>query len=189
MPSSRRRQGDAGPDRSGESPTRSTAWAPRCMSVSAGLDILAGNAAVLGTLSPVAHLDVKAWNEVMAVNLTANWRLMRSFDALMRQSDAGRAIFVTCKVGREVQPFWNAYAASKAALENLTLSWAAEVERITKLRVNLVDPGPLRTRLRALAFPGEDPKLHPLPDDVTEMFVDLASPENTRNGEIVTSAI
>jgi NAD(P)-dependent dehydrogenase (short-subunit alcohol dehydrogenase family) len=121
----------------------------------------------------------------MAVNLTANWRLMRSFDALMRQSDAGRAIFVTAAVASHTAPYWGAYAASKAALETLARSWAAEVGRITPLRVNLVDPGIVRTRLRAQAFPGEDPVRHKPPEAVTGAFVDLASPGCDLNGEIV----
>jgi NAD(P)-dependent dehydrogenase (short-subunit alcohol dehydrogenase family) len=149
------------------------------------LDILVGAAAILGTLSPVSHLGAKDWNEVMAVNLTANWRLMRSFDALMRQSDAGRAIFVTAAVASHTAPYWGAYAASKAALETLARSWALEVGRITPLRVNLVDPGIVRTGLRAQAFPGEDANRHKPPEAVTQAFVDLASPGCDLNGEIV----
>lgn len=149
------------------------------------LDILVGNAAVLGGLSPVGHYAIKDWTEVMAVNVTANWRLIRSFDALLRQSDAGRAIFVTSGVTRGVFPYWSAYAASKAALETMARSWAAEVERTSPLRVNLVDPGVVRTRMRAEAFPGEDPAQHPPPEAVAEIFVELASPECRRNGEIV----
>jgi NAD(P)-dependent dehydrogenase (short-subunit alcohol dehydrogenase family) len=149
------------------------------------LDILVGAAGVLGTLSPVGHVAPKDWDEVMAVNLTANWRLMRSFDSLLRQSDAGRAIFVTDGVARHASPYWGAYAASKAALETLARSWAAEVGRTTALRVNLIDPGIVRTRLRAKAFPGEDPMRHKPPEAVTGTFLDLASPGCTLNGEIV----
>ena len=149
------------------------------------LDILVGAAGVLGTLSPVGHVAPKDWDEVMAVNLTANWRLMRSFDALLRQSDAGRAIFVTDSVARHASPYWGAYAASKAALETLARSWAAEVGRTTALRVNLIDPGIVSTKLRAKAFPGEDPLQHKPPEAVTGPFVDLASPGCTLNGEIV----
>jgi NAD(P)-dependent dehydrogenase (short-subunit alcohol dehydrogenase family) len=149
------------------------------------LDILVGAAGILGTLSPVAHFSPKDWDEVLAVNLTANWRLMRSFDALLRQSDAGRAIFVTAAAASHVSPFWGAYAASKAGLETLTRSWAIEVGRTTDLKINLVDPGIVRTRLRAKAFPGEDPLKHKAPDEITQTFVDLASPGCTINGEIV----
>ncbi len=149
------------------------------------LDILVGNAAILGGLSPVGHFSLRDWAEVMAVNVTANWRLIRSFDALLRQSDAGRALFVTSAVTQGIYPYWGAYAASKAALETLARTWAAEVGRTTNLRVNLVDPGVVRTRLRTEAFPGEDPLQHPPPEAVTDAFVDLASPECSRNGEIV----
>ena len=149
------------------------------------LDVLVGAAGILGTLSPVSHFAPKDWEEVMAVNLTANWRLMRSFDALMRQSDAGRAIFVTAGVASHASPYWGAYAASKAGLETLARSWAAEVGRTTPLRVNMVDPGVVRTALRAKAFPGEDPLKHPPPEAVAGVFLDLASPGCTLNGEIV----
>ncbi len=149
------------------------------------LDILVGNAGVLGGLSPVGHYPPKDWDEVMTVNVTANWRLIRSFDALMRQSDAGRAIFVTSGVTRGLPPYWGAYAASKAALEAMARTWGAEVGRTTALKVNLVDPGVVRTRLRAQAFPGEDPRQHPEPDRITQVFVDLAAPDCQKNGEIV----
>jgi NAD(P)-dependent dehydrogenase (short-subunit alcohol dehydrogenase family) len=149
------------------------------------LDILVGNAAVLGGLSPVGHYTPKLWDEVTTVNVTANWRLIRSFDALLRQSDAGRAIFVTSGVAGSASPYWSAYAASKAALETIARTWAAEVGRTTNLRVNLVDPGIVRTRLRAEAFPGEDPLQHPEPEAVAQAFVDLAAPDCTKNGEIV----
>jgi NAD(P)-dependent dehydrogenase (short-subunit alcohol dehydrogenase family) len=150
------------------------------------LDILVGNAAVLGSLSPVGHFQIKDWDEVMAVNLTANWRLIRGFDQLLRRSDAGRAIFVTCAQGRARTPYWGALAASKAALETMALTWAAEVATVSSLRVNLVDPGKMRTRLRAQAFPGEKPESVPLPETKTDAFVDLAAPEWARNGELVT---
>lgn len=149
------------------------------------LDILVGNAGVLGGLSPVGHFALPDWSEVMAVNVTANWRLIRSFDALMRQSDAGRAIFVTSGVTQAVSPYWGAYAASKAALETLAQTWAAEVAGTSPLRVNLVNPGIVRTRMRAQAFPGEDPQLHPAPDAITSVFVDLAAADCQRTGEIV----
>ena len=148
------------------------------------LDILAGIAGVLGVLSPVSHIPPKDWALAMEVNLTANYRLMRSFDALLRQSDAGRAIFVTDARAKDATPFWGAYAASKAGLETLARSWATETAR-TNLRINLVDPGAVRTHLRAQAFPGEDPMKHRAPAEVTGAFVDLAAPDCKISGEIV----
>lgn len=149
------------------------------------LDILAGIAGTLGILSPVGHIPPKEWAEAIEVNLTANYRLMRSFDALLRQSDAGRAIFVTDSKAQQAAPFWGAYAASKSGLETLARCWATETENTTKLRINLVDPGPVRTHLRAKAYPGEDPQKHRAPEQVTGVFVDLAAPDCQRSGEIV----
>ena len=120
------------------------------------LDVLLGNAGVLGVLSPVGHIEPNVFEQVMAVNVTANWRLIRSLDPLLRQSDAGRAIFVTSGISRRVVPYWSAYAASKAALDMLVGTYAAEVAH-TAVRANLYNPGPMRTRMRAQAFPGEDP--------------------------------
>ena len=148
------------------------------------LDILVGNAGVGGVFSPVHHIDTEYWDEVMAVNLTANWRLIRSLDPLLRESDAPRAIFVTSGAAGEATPYWGAYAASKAALESLVKTYAAEVAR-TKIRVNLIDPGVLRTAMRARGFPGEDPEKLPLPESVAGLFVELAAPSCARHGEIV----
>ncbi len=147
-----------------------------------GLDILVGNAAMLGTLSPVAHVAPQVWEETFTVNVTANQRLLRAADALLRQSDAGRALFVTSGVTQGRFAFWSAYAASKAALEQLVLVYASEIEK-TSVRANLIDPGIVATALRAQAFPGEDPSTLRAPDDVTDLFVDLAEPSCTRNGE------
>jgi NAD(P)-dependent dehydrogenase (short-subunit alcohol dehydrogenase family) len=148
------------------------------------LDVLVGNAAVLGVLGPVHHTDPEVFERVMAVNVTANWRLIRSFDPLLRASDAGRAIFVTSGAARGPTPYWGAYAASKAALEMLALTYAGEVRR-TSIRVNLVDPGVVRTRMRAEAFPGENPNTLPPPESVAPAFVELALPSCRRHGEIV----
>ncbi len=148
------------------------------------LDILVGNAATLGVLSPVGHIDLEVWDQVIALNLTANWRLIRSFDPLLRESDAGRAIFVTSGVASGVFPYWGAYAVSKAGLEILVKTYAGEVTK-TKIRVNLLDPGAVRTRMRAQAFPGEDPETLPPPDSLTGPFVELAEPACTRHGEIL----
>jgi NAD(P)-dependent dehydrogenase (short-subunit alcohol dehydrogenase family) len=149
------------------------------------LDVLIGNAAELGTLSPVGHFEPKVFERVMALNAGANYRLIRSLDPLLRAAPAGRAIFVTCSQGRDPRPYWGAYGASKAALEALVLSYAAEVRR-TPLRVNLVDPGPMRTRLRAQAYPGEDPAAQPLPETRVEPVLALAAPDCARHGELVS---
>lgn len=148
------------------------------------LDILVGNAAILGTLSPMGHIDPKEWERVIGVNLTANWRLIRAMDPLLRMADSGRAIFVTSGVARGVFPYWGAYAASKAGLENMVKTWAGEISK-TSVRVNLIDPGIVRTRMRAQAFPGEDPqKLRPA-EAVTDAFLALAAEDCARHGELV----
>jgi NAD(P)-dependent dehydrogenase (short-subunit alcohol dehydrogenase family) len=151
------------------------------------LDVLVGNAAALGTLSPTGHITPRDWAAVTTLNLTANWRLIRSLDPLLRASDAGRALFVTDVVARQPRAFWGAYAASKAGLEALVRVYADETAR-SKLRVNLVDPGRLRTHLRARAYPGEKPETVPAPNSVTEAFVALAEPACTRHGETVIAA-
>jgi NAD(P)-dependent dehydrogenase (short-subunit alcohol dehydrogenase family) len=148
------------------------------------LDILVGNAATIGPLSPIGHITAKDWDRIIAVNLTANWRLMRTLDPLLRIADAGRAIFVTCGVTTAVHPYWGAYAASKAGLETLVRTYAGEVTK-TNLRVNLIDPGIVATKLRAAAFPIEDATKLLMPEDVTEGFLDLASPGCHRHGELV----
>ena len=145
------------------------------------LDILVGNAGVLGPLSPLAHVATDAWASVLDINLTANWRLIRTCDPLLRRSDAGRAIFVGSAAAAEPNAYWGPYAASKAALQALVKSYAGEVEN-TPVRVNLLYPGPVRTAMRAKAFPGEDPATLPTPEDVAPMFVDLALPGVTANG-------
>lgn len=148
------------------------------------LDILVGNAAVLGGLAPLAHVEPGRWAEAMNVNLTANWRLIRAFEPLLRQSAAGRAIFVTSGVTRGTFPYWGPYAASKAALEALVRTWAAELEK-TDIRVNILSPGVVRTRMRAEAMPGEDPMALPPPESVAGLFVELASADCRRHGETV----
>ena len=148
------------------------------------LDVLVGNAGVLGTLSPTGHVLPQTWQEVIDVNLTANWRLIRSMDPLLRRSEAGRAIFTTCAAARDATPYWGAYAASKAALETMVKIYAGELGQ-TKARANLVDPGIVATKLRTQGFPGEDQARLASPEDVTEPFVALAAADCTRNGEIV----
>lgn len=149
------------------------------------LDIFVGNAGVVGALSPVNHLDTKVWDQTMTVNATANYRLLRSLDPLLRQSEAGRAIFVTSRLAQTNKPYWAAYAASKAALESLVKVYAAEVENITPIRANLISPGPVATALRAKAYPGEDPATLPKPDEVTDTFVDMAEAGFDKSGEII----
>src|SRR5205807_5171930 len=120
------------------------------------LDILVGNAGEFGTFSPLGHIDPALWGEVVDLNLTANWRLIRAMDPLLRAAEHGRALFVTSAIAREVLPYYGPYAVSKAGLEMMVRIYAGEVAR-TQVRVNLIDPGPLRTRLRARIFPGENP--------------------------------
>lgn len=148
------------------------------------LDILVGNAAVLGELSPLGHIRPHVWDRVIEVNLTANWRLIRSLDPLLHQSDAGRVMFVTSGVARRPMAFWGAYAVSKSAVEMLAGIYAEEVAK-TNIRVNIVDPGIVRTGMRAQAMPGEDPDTLPPPEAITETFVSLASPHCDRHGEVV----
>ena len=148
------------------------------------LDVLVGNAGILGTLSPMGHIEPQAWDQVIAVNLTANWRLIRSLDPLLRASGSGRANFVTSGAADGVHPYWGAYAVSKAALEAMVRTWAGEVTK-TPLKVNLVDPGALRTRMRAEAYPGEDPMTLEPPEAMTDVFVELAESACTRHGEVV----
>jgi NAD(P)-dependent dehydrogenase (short-subunit alcohol dehydrogenase family) len=148
------------------------------------LDVLVGNAATLGGLYPVGHMPPEKWDNVMAVNFTANWRLIRACDALLRASDSGRAIFTTARQGSEPTPFWSAYAASKAALEMMVKTYAGEIAKTT-IRCNLVDPGAVRTKLRAQAFPGEEPEKLPTPEQVAPLFVDLAEAACRRHGQIV----
>ncbi len=148
------------------------------------LDILVGNAGVLGPLTPVGHIPPKSWQEVMDVNVTANYRLIRSLDPLLRRSDAGRAIFVTSGASSGRNAYWGPYAVSKAALEALVTSYAAEITK-TRVKANLISPGPIRTAMRAAAFPGEDPESLRPPEAITDLFVELASPDCTRNGEVV----
>ncbi len=149
-------------------------------------DVLISAAAQLGQLTPMHQFDPKLWEEVMAVNLTANQRLVRSLDPLLRLSDAGRAVFLTAAVSRGEHPFWGAYAVSKAALESLVKSYAAETRK-TALRVNLFDPGPTRTALRAAAYPGEDQSNVKSPETVVPALLELADPACVRHGDRVSA--
>jgi NAD(P)-dependent dehydrogenase (short-subunit alcohol dehydrogenase family) len=147
------------------------------------LDILIGNAGVLGKLTPMPHVDQKMWDEVMGVNVTANYRLIRSMDVLLRQSDAGRAVFVTSGLANKCWAYWGPYSISKAALEAMVKTYAAEVAT-TSLRVNCFSPGATRTGMRAKAMPGEDPMSLPHPDDVAAQIVPMCEPAFSDNGGV-----
>ncbi|NEV02503.1 SDR family NAD(P)-dependent oxidoreductase [Bradyrhizobium uaiense] len=147
------------------------------------LDILVGNAGTAGPSSPLGHIELKPWNDVFAINVTANFQLIRCMDPLLRQSDAGRAVFVTSGVAHKASAYLGPYAASKAALDALVRSWANETAN-TALRVNLFSPGPIRTRMRAQVFPGEDPMTLDTPDMAAEFIVPMCSPEWTETGKL-----
>jgi NAD(P)-dependent dehydrogenase (short-subunit alcohol dehydrogenase family) len=148
------------------------------------LDILVQTAAILGQLSPISHFTPELFERIITSNLTANWRLIRNFEALLQQSNSGRAIITTCGIAEKGEPFWAPYAASKSALQAMVACWAREVEH-TKLRVNLIDPGVMRTGLRAEAFPGEDPSQLQLPAAVAPLIINLALPTNNSHGKII----
>jgi NAD(P)-dependent dehydrogenase (short-subunit alcohol dehydrogenase family) len=140
------------------------------------LDIVIGAAGLLGPLTPVSHLEPKGWDMILSTNLTANWRLIRAMDPLLRASDAGRAVFFTSSVAKSRPAFWGAYAATKAALEALVDVYADETEN-TMIRALCVDPGAMRTRMRAGAFPGEAPETVPAPETIVPFIVDLVRPD------------
>ena len=144
------------------------------------LDVLLANAGILGQLSPLGHIPAKVWDDVMAVNVTANWRLIRSLDPLLRASDAGRAIFMSSGAAHHCRPFWGPYSVSKAAVEALARTYAQEVQS-TPIRVVAVDPGRTRTAMRAQAMPGEDPATLPTPAEIVPYLVEMASPAFSRN--------
>src|SRR5690349_8105518 len=147
------------------------------------LDILVANAAVLGVISPIGHVEAKTFEKVMTINVTATWRLIRSVDPLLRLSDAGRAIIMSSNAAHSARAFWAPYAASKAAVETMMRSWAHETQSLP-LRVNAADPGATRTAMRAQAVPGEDPETLPHPSEIAKRIVPLASPELKETGLI-----
>ena len=147
------------------------------------LDILIGNAGMLGQLSPLGHIEPKVWEDTLSVNVTSNWRLIRSFDPLFRQSDAARLVFMSSGAAFKCRAFWGVYSVSKAALEALARTYAEETLN-TAIRVNLINPGPMRTAMRAKAMPGEDPVLLPHPSEIAPAILDLVSPECTTTGKI-----
>jgi NAD(P)-dependent dehydrogenase (short-subunit alcohol dehydrogenase family) len=147
------------------------------------LDILLGNAGILGELAPITHVDQPVWDEVMAVNVTANYRLIRSLDPLLRASDAGRAIFVTSGAAHKCRAYWGVYSISKAALEALVRTYAAETVT-TPVKAMLLNPGPLRTAMRRAAMPGEDPLTLKTPEDLAPHILKLALPAWDQTGKI-----
>ena len=152
------------------------------------LDVMVANAGVLGALMPVSHLDETLWDEVIDTNLSAVWRMIRVFDGLLRQSPNGRAVLVTSLAAQGGNyPYWSAYSASKAGLDALGQSWAAEVEA-TNLKVNLLDPGGVATSMYATAYPGIDPKSMPQPEDIAPAFVALSSVDCPYHGQIIRAS-
>jgi NAD(P)-dependent dehydrogenase (short-subunit alcohol dehydrogenase family) len=146
------------------------------------LDVLVGNAGILGPLSPLGHVEPQAWDDVLAVNVTANWYLIRAMDLLLRLSEAGRVVFLTSGVASSPRAYWGPYAISKAALEALALTYAAETVS-TNVRVNLFSPGPTRTRMRATAMPGEDPATLKTAEAVADKVVALCLPDFQETGK------
>jgi NAD(P)-dependent dehydrogenase (short-subunit alcohol dehydrogenase family) len=146
------------------------------------LDILIGNAGVAGTSTPLGHLDPKLWDTAMAVNVTANFQLIRCMEPLLQKSDAGRAVFITSGIAHKVTAYMGPYAASKAALDALVRVWANETAT-TPLRVNLFSPGPIRTRMRATVMPGEDPMILDTPEQVAELIVPMCAPSWSETGK------
>ena len=147
------------------------------------LDILVGNAGIAGPSSPLGHIDLKPWTDVMAVNVTANFQLIRCMEPLLRQSDAGRAVFVTSGIANRATAYLGPYAASKAALDALVRVWAAETA-ITPIKVNLFSPGPIRTRMRAQVFPGEDPMTLDTAEQAAEFIVPMCAPDWIDSGKL-----
>ena len=145
------------------------------------LDVLIANAGILGGLSPLGHVKPKTWDKVMAMNVTANWRLLRSLDPLLRQSDAGRVVVLTSDAAHSCKAYWGPYAVSKAAVETLLRTYVAET-RQTPITGMLVNPGPMRTALRAEAMPGEDAATLAHPSELAPCLLDLAAPENKDSG-------
>ncbi len=148
------------------------------------VDIFIGNAAMLGTLAPITHVKPDEFTQVMNLNVMANYRLIRTLDPLLKASDAGRVVFVTSGVTQDPKAYWGEYTISKVALEALAKTYAAECEG-TNVRVNILDPGRVRTAMRAQAYPGEDPAIRPHPDDIVPYFMELVGDDCTMNGQTV----
>jgi NAD(P)-dependent dehydrogenase (short-subunit alcohol dehydrogenase family) len=150
------------------------------------LDAFVGNAGILGVLSPLHHVDPKDWNDVFAINATANWRLIRSLDPLLRSSPAGRVAFITSDIASraDFRAYWGPYAAAKGALDAIARTYAAETANTSSIRVMLINPGPLRTLMRAKAMPGEDPMTLRTPDELASKIVQICSPEWNETGKL-----
>ncbi len=147
------------------------------------LDVLIGNAGIIGPLSPLGHIEPKDWDNLIAVNITANWQLIRCMDPLLQRASAGRAVFLTSAVAYKGRAYWGPYAASKAALDALARAYAAECAT-TPVRVNLFAPGPTRTRMYLGAFPGVDPTTLPSPEEVAKAILPLCLPDCAVSGKI-----
>jgi len=147
------------------------------------LDVLIGNAGILGTPTPLDHIEKKSWDDIIAVNVTANWQLIRAFDSLLKKSDAGRAVFVTSGLAYMARAYFGAYGVSKAALEVLVRTYAVECAT-TAVHANLFSPGQTRTRMMATAFPGVDPETLPTPEEVAKSIVPLCLPSCTETGKL-----
>ncbi|SDA46447.1 SDR family NAD(P)-dependent oxidoreductase [Sinorhizobium sp. NFACC03] len=147
------------------------------------LDIMVANAGVLGTISPIGHVEAKVFEKVMTINANATWRLIRSLEPLLIKSDAGRALILSSSAAHKCKPFWGPYSASKAAVEALARTWAGETQRLP-LRILCVDPGATRTAMRAQAMPGEDPETVPHPSEVAAKLLPLVGPEQTETGKL-----
>jgi NAD(P)-dependent dehydrogenase (short-subunit alcohol dehydrogenase family) len=148
------------------------------------LDILIGNGGMLGPLSPLPHVTGDQWQQVIDVNLSANWRLIRTLDPLLKNAEAGRVVFVSSGAVSSCRAYWGPYSVTKAGLEALARTYAAECAN-SPVRVNVVNPGPMRTIMRAKAFPGENPETLPEPAAVAPLLVELALPATTANGEVI----
>jgi NAD(P)-dependent dehydrogenase (short-subunit alcohol dehydrogenase family) len=152
----------------------------------ARLDIFIANAGILGPVSPLAHVEPAQWEDVLRVNVTANWRLVRSLDPLLRAAPAGRVVFISSGAGHpvEAKPYFGPYATSKAAIDMLARTYAAETMNISAVKVMVANPGPLRTRMRAQAMPGEDPNSLKTPEDFAPEVVALCLPDWTQTGKV-----
>ncbi|OYX75186.1 MAG: oxidoreductase [Rhizobiales bacterium 32-66-11] len=146
------------------------------------LDVFVGNAGILGPVTPLGHVDPKDWDQALSVNLTANYRFVRSLDPLLKLSTAGRAVLVSSGAAHKARAYWGPYAVTKAALDVLGRTWAAESVS-GNLKVNLFNPGPIRTRMRAKAFPGEDPQTLPTPEEAAEALLALCLPSCEETGK------
>ncbi|OYW61336.1 MAG: oxidoreductase [Rhizobiales bacterium 17-65-6] len=147
------------------------------------LDVFVGNAGILGPLTPLGHVDPKDWDQALCVNVTANYRFVRSLDPLLRLSPAGRAVFISSGAAHKARAYWGPYAVTKAALEVLARTWAAEAVT-TALKVNLFNPGPIRTRMREKAFPGEDPMTLETPEAAAAAILPLCLPDCDVTGRL-----